>query len=61
MRIPKAGDAVVEVMSKALIALPDLERMVETGRMPDDMTWVRELAGAARRLLSEMDGAKSAI
>ena len=56
--IPRAADPVVELMSKAMLALPDLERMVETGLAPDDLTWIRELAGAARRVLDGMDGAR---
>jgi hypothetical protein len=54
MRIPRHADAMVELLAKALIALPDLEALAETGRAPDDLTWIRELAAAARRAMDRM-------
>ena len=55
MDIPRADDPLLELMTKALIALPDLEAIAETGCLPDDLTWIRELARAARAMMTEMD------
>jgi hypothetical protein len=56
MEFPTHPNPLTDLVMKAMIALPDLERMAETGRAPDDMAFMRALAASARRWMDEMDG-----
>lgn len=38
-----------DALAWLLIALPDLEALIETGHAPDDLQFIRELVARARR------------
>ena len=58
MEIPQdPKKPVVNLVLHAMIALPDLEAIAETGHLPDDLTFLRGLAIAARRVMTNIDEA----
>ncbi len=53
--IPRHEDPPADALAKLMLAVPDLETIIETGHCPDDLCWIRELAAAGRRLFAWAD------
>lgn len=46
---PKHENPAADALAKLLLALPDLETLVESGKPPADLFWLQQLAAAGRR------------